>query len=171
MPKIANKVINYNIYGKISGSMRLVDNTTKCQLPSIEYATDTIKGAGILGEIDFPSLSNIGPMAFSADARVDSKQLAQLSAPQLQEYEVRWSVEKFDSASGRIKPEIHKAILKGMPKKYDGGAVETGASQESSIEIEVLYYKRVIDGEVILEVDKLNQILKIGGVDYSTTGL
>lgn len=168
--KIANKVSNYNIYGKIGGRMGLVDNTTKCQLPVVEYLTDTVKGAGIFGEIDWPSL-NIAAMTFSADARMDSKQLAQLSAPKLQEYEVRWSVDNFDSGSGKIAPQTHKAVIKGMPKKYDSGAVETGASQESSIEIEVVYYKRIVDGEVILELDKLNQILKIGGVDYSPTGL
>lgn len=151
--------------------MSLVDNTTKCQLPSLEYPTDTLKGSGIMGEIDFPSSSNINSMTFSADARVDSKQLAQLSAPNLQEYEVRWSIERFDTSSGKIRPEVHKAVIKGFPKKYDAGSIEAGASQDSAIEIEAVYYKRVIDGEVILEVDKLNQVLKIAGVDYSTKGL
>lgn len=165
MPKYANKTVNYNIYGKITGKMKLIGETTNCQLPSLDYQTDSLKGAGIMGEIDMPSPSP-GSMAFSAGIRVSTADSASLGAPTVQELEVRWVTDQLDSSKMKIGTDAHKAVVKGIPKKFDPGKVEAGAAQDGSIEIEVLYYKETINGKTVIEVDKLNGKLIINGTDY-----
>lgn len=167
MPKIGNKVINYSIYAKINGSMKYINDTTNCQLPSIEMQTDSIKGAGILGEIDMPTYGQIGSMTFSPGFRVDGEDAVALSAPIIQEFEVRWVTDKLDSSNIKIGIDAHKAIIKAIPKKYDPGKVENGSAMDGSNEYEVIYYKKILNGKTILEIDKLNNVLNINGIDYA----
>lgn len=167
MPKIGNKVINYNIYGKINGRMKLIRDTTSCTLPSIESSSDTIKGAGIMGEIDFPSLASPSSMKFSPGFRIDGEDAVALYAPKLQEFEVRWVADRFDSSNMQIGVDAHKAIIKALPKKYEPGKIETGSTMDGSNEYEVLYYKKVLNGQVVMEIDKLNYKFIINGVNYA----
>jgi P2 family phage contractile tail tube protein len=167
MPKYANKVIQYSIYAKLP-SLKYVDDTTEVELPELEYKSDTISGAGILGEIDLPSPQQIASMAFKVSMRVDSATGAALSAPKMQEYEARWAVDTFDSGNVSLGLQAHKAVIKCLPKKYSPGKVSTGSAMDASIENEVFYYKKMVDGKVIMEIDKLNGKLVINGTDYSS---
>jgi P2 family phage contractile tail tube protein len=165
--KIGNKVINYSVFGKIDGNKKDIGETTSLQLPSLESLTDTIKGAGIIGEIDWPTLSQIGSMTFAATFRNVTDKAIKLYIPQLQEIEVRWVIDKYDSNNNTIGIEAHKVFIKGLPKKLDIGKVEVNSSQEASLELETIYYNHIIDGVSVIEVDKLNYVLKIGGQDYA----
>jgi len=165
--KIGNKVINYSVYGKLDGNNKYLADTTSLQLPSMENLTDTIKGAGIMGEIDWPTLAQVGSLSFSATFRNITREAVKLYIPKVQDIEVRWVVDKFDSANNKIGIESHKVFIKGMPKKLDIGKVEVNSSQDSSIDIEVMYYNHIIDGKSAVEVDKLNYVFKVDGTDYS----
>jgi P2 family phage contractile tail tube protein len=147
--------------------MKYINDTNSCQLPSIETQTDSIKGAGILGEIDMPTYGQIGSMTFSHGCRVDGEDAAALCAPIVQEFEVRWVTDKLDSSNIKIGIDAHKAIIKGIPKKYDPGKIETGAAMDGSNEYEVIYYKKILNGKSIIEIDKLNNVLIINGTDYA----
>lgn len=165
MPKYGSKTVNYSIYHKQNNRMVALGDTTSLQLPSIEYQSDSMKGAGIMGEIDMPSASP-GGMSFSVSLRVDGEEAAALGAPSVQELEVRWVTDRLDSSGMKLGVDAHKAIIKGYTKKFDPGKVESGAAQDASIDVEVFYYKKVLNGNAIVEVDKLNGVLMIGGIDY-----
>jgi len=166
---IKAQVINYSVSADDDkGRMRKLCDTTKLQLPSIEYATATLSGSGIMGEIDFPNIYKPGAMSFTLSQRLDTKDAISLQAPREHLFEVLWVTDKFDTNNAKIGIDSHKAVIKGLPKKYDPGSLESGNASDGSNEIEVYYYKRVINGETVLEIDKLNFVLKINGVDYST---
>lgn len=165
--KFGNKVINYAIYGKINNKLKALQDTTDCELPSIEYATDTVKGAGIMGEIDWPTVASPGSMTFKPGFRIDGEDAIQLSAPKVQEFEVRWVTDKFDSSNMKSGIDAHKAVIKGFPKKYEAGKLETGNSQDASGEFEVIYYKKLLNGKTVLEIDKLNYKFVVNGTDYA----
>lgn len=165
MSKYAGKTVNYSLYRKQGGRMKPVADTTSLQLPSLEYQSDSMKGAGIMGEVDMPSPSP-GAMSLSASFRADGEDTAALGAPTMQELEVRWVVDRVDSSGMKVGVDAHKAIVKGYTKKFDPGKVEAGAAQDASIDVEVFYYKKVLNGKAMVEVDKLNGVLMIGGVDY-----
>lgn len=169
MPKISNKTINYSVYARIDGQMKYLNDTTNLQLPSIEHLTDTIKGAGIMGEIDWPSYCQVGSMTFTPGFRIDGVDAAALSAPIAQEFEVRWVTDKFDSANISIGTDAHKVIMKTIPKKYDPGKIEPGATMDGSSDFEVVYYKKILNGDALIEIDKLNNVYKVNGVDYAAS--
>lgn len=165
MPKYGSKTVNYNLYHKQNGKMKLLGDTTSLQLPSLEYQSDSMKGAGIMGEMDMPSPSP-GAMTFSVSLRVDGSEAVALGAPTIQELEVRWVTDRLDSSDMTVAVDAHKAIIKGYTKKFDPGKVEAGAAQDVSVDVEVFYYKKVLNGVATVEVDKLNGVLMVGGTDY-----
>lgn len=164
--KYQSKTINYAVYNTAAGREHIAD-TTKVQLPAIENMSDTIKGAGIMGEIDLPSMAMPGSMTTAISLRVDSKTAAKLSGRGTQSLEIVWNIDQLDGSSGSVKAVQHKAFVKGVLKKFDPGSVEPGAQMDGSIEIETLYFKRVIDGETIMEIDKLNNVYRVLGVDLA----
>ncbi len=165
--KITNKVITYRLKATDEkGQLQLIDDAADLQLPSIEKMTDTIKGAGILGEIDMPTFGQLGSMAFTVNTRADSGKYAMLSRPGTIEFEVVWVTDVFDSATGKVGQQVNKAFLTGLSKKYDQGKVDVGAAGEGTSEFEILTYRRIIDGKEVLLIDKLNYKYVVNGKDY-----
>lgn len=164
--KIANKTVQYSVYGEIKGKLTYLDDTTSLQLPSFEMLSDTIKGPGIMGEIDWPSYLGVGSAQFSFNMRVDEAKAAYMSAPGKKRFDVRWVTDKFDTNGVNIGIDAHKAVIIGVFKKYDGGKIEANAVSEGSNDYEVLYYKKTINGKEIIEIDKLNYIFRVNGTDY-----
>lgn len=160
MSKIGNKTVDYSIYVR-DGKTTKIGDTTSVQLPSIEYLTDTIKGAGILGEVEWPSLAQIGSMALSISIRVTNEDFIALATAT--DIEIRWITDNFDTNNLQIGKTLNKAFCRCISKKIDEGKVESGASTDGSFEYEVIAYKRDLNGKEILNIDKFNGILNIGG--------
>lgn len=165
--KITNKTISYTLKADDeNGKMQLLDDAADVQLPSIEKTTDSIKGAGIMGEIDFPSYGQIGNMSLTINNRADNPKYAVLSRPGAIKIEIVWLNDVFDANSIKIGIQQNKVFITCLNKKYDPGKIEVGAAMEGSSEYEVIQYRKVVDGKEVLLVDKLNFKYVINGKDY-----
>lgn len=165
MAKKGNKIVNYSVYIRQDGKAKKIGDTTSVQLPSIEMLTDIIKGAGIMGELDWPSYYQPGSMTLTINMRVTGEDLALLAGAN--SIEIRWVTDVFDDANVKVGINAHKAFIKCINKKIDEGKLEPGASQDGSFEYEVFAYKRIINGKEILNIDKFNGIFAINGKDYA----
>ncbi len=142
-----------------------VDDNVSCQLPSIEPGTTEVKGAGILGTLDFPSSGQLNSMIFSMSQRSINRNSMMLSTPGLHNIELRFVKDAMTSDGQQI-PEGTKIFVTGIFKKFDPGKVENNSTMDGSIDYEVLRYRIVINGEEVLLIDKINYIYKVNGVDY-----
>lgn len=168
MPKIANKTITYQLSAKNEASKyELIDNSADLQLPSIEKMTDTIKGAGILGEVDMPTFGQIASMVFAINHRADNGQYATLSRPGQIDFMVVWVNDVFDSNNAKVGFQTNKVFLSGVNKKYDSGKIEVGAGADGSSEFEIYNYTKIVDGKTVLRIEKFNYIYEVNGVDYA----
>lgn len=163
MDPITNKVIDYTVYVRTDGKATKIPDTTSVTLPSIEKLTDTIKGSGIIGEIDVPTYGQIGSMETEIATRTTNDKFGILLTAN--ELEYRWVTDVLDPSTGKVSVVSHKAFLKVINKKGEEGKLEPGASQDGSVSYEVLAYKRIINGTEILNIDKLNGIFVVNGVD------
>ncbi len=161
--EIKNKTIDFSVYSRDGGTAVKIGNTTDITLPSIEKITDTIKGAGILGEIDMPTLGQLSSMETEISIRVSDESFAVLASSSSLEY--RWVTDAYDTSTGKARVVANKAFLTVANKKADEGKVESGAAQDGSLSFEVIAYKRICDGKEIINIDKLNGIYKINGKD------
>lgn len=162
-----NKTIQYSVYNRTSGTPKFIQDTTTVKRPTLEYLSDTISGAGILGEIEMPTLAQLGPITEEIGVRRTNSNAASLFAPGLQELEVRWVTDVIDTATGKVTVSACKEIIKGYAKSLDGGSLENNTSQETNLVLEVVAHKFIQDGETVWDIDKLNIKFEVMGVDYS----
>lgn len=167
MGKIANKTIQYSVYDKTSGKSESVGDTTSYKRPDIEFLSDTLKGAGIMGEIDFPTLGQIGNLEGEMTFNKSNKQFMSLFSPGTHKIEVRWATDVVNSSDGSVSIEGNKEIIHMIPKTASLGNIETNSTNEATITYTITYYNYLINGESIVEIDKFNNVFKINGTDYS----
>ena len=142
-----------------------ISGVVDVQLPDIEFATMEVKGAGIGGTIDMPVPGEINSCQATINFRTHTDAqatLAGLSSPMLT---FRGSQMVNDPQTGANTSQRVAITIRGPLKKSAEGKLESGATTDSSVEIEVLYYKKVIDDVVVLEWDKLAKIFRVNGVD------
>lgn len=166
---MGNKTVQYAIYDRTNGRPDFICDTSSYKRPSIEMLTDSVKGAGIMGEIDLPTPGQIGPLEMEIAFKNSNKKAIDLFSQKSHDLEIRWATDVLDSSNGSVKISAKKDIIKCIPKKLDLGNIETNASNEGSLAAEIIYFQHIIDGESVIEIDKLNNVFKINGVDYSST--
>lgn len=165
--KIANKTIQYSIYQRDNGKADYIGDTASYTRPDIETMTDTIAGAGLMGEVDMPTPGQIGSMEGEITFNKTNEKFVKLFSPRAKTIEVRWVNDSIDSSNANVSMTANKEIMTIMPKTASLGDIEGNATNEATLSFEVLYYQYFIDGKPILEIDKLNNIFKVDGVDYS----
>lgn len=160
--KMPDKVLTYRIY---NDGKELI-GTASVQMPSIEYLTETAKGAGIMGEVDSPAIGQVGSLTLALNFKTVEKGAINLLKPKAHALELRAAQQVFDSSIGSYKMQPVKIVTRAIPKKVDLGKLEVAAMTDSALELEVTYLKIYIDGERILEIDKFNYVFFINGTDY-----
>lgn len=165
--KILNKTIQYRVKATDTNHrLQIIDDAADITLPSIEKLTDTIKGAGIMGEVDMPTYGQVAAMSLGINFRADNPQYAMLSRPGEIKFEIVWVVDVFDSNQVKIGIQQHKAFITAVNKTYNPGTIDVNASSDGSAEFEVFVYRKVVDGKEVLLIDKFNYKYVVNGVDY-----
>lgn len=135
-------------------------------LPDIEYMSESIKGAGIAGEVDMPTLGHTSSMTVSVNWRTINGDNIDLIAPKAHDLEFRGAQQNYEAGGGELVVQSVKINVRALPKKGGIGKLDTAAKTDSSNELECVYLKVTIDGVVKIEIDKFNYIHNIAGTDY-----
>lgn len=162
MNQVPEKLINFRVYEDGVDLLGIAD----VELPSIDVMTETIKGAGIAGEIESPVLGHFGNMTCKVNWRTVVKPTIHLAAPKAHNLDFRGATQIYNAGTGEYNVHPIKVTVRGIPKKTELGKFEVGATGDASNEFEVIYLKVTVNGEEIMEIDKFNYICKINGVDY-----
>lgn len=161
MNQIPEKLINFKVYEGGSDLLGIAD----VELPSIEAMTETVKGAGIAGEIDSPVLGHFGSMSLKINWRTVVKSTVHLAQQKAHSLDLRGAIQTYNSGAGTYRAVPLKVVVKCIPKKTELGKLDVGVKGDASSEFEVVYLKLTLDGKEYIEIDKFNYIAKIGGVD------
>lgn len=159
---IPEKVVNYNVYNE---NDKLIGISGEITLPSLEAMTETISGAGIAGEFESPTPGHFGSMAIEIPFRVLYDQSFKMMIPGGQTIVLRASQQSYDVAAGEISYRGLKITLKVLPKGVDLGSLGVGKATNTTNKLEVLYIKVQENRNTLLELDKLNFIYIVNGVD------
>ena len=137
------------------------------QLPSFEPLTETVNGAGILGEYESPSFGHFGSMKLVMNWRVMSDELLDFYIPEAITVDCRMANQSYNSVKGKHEFPAMRVLVHGLATKVDPGKVQKASPYESSTEIEILYVKVESNGKILVELDKANYIYIVDGVDYA----
>lgn len=160
--KVPEKLTGFRVYQDGNDLIGVADVT----LPSLEAMTETVKGAGIAGEVDSPVVGHYGSMEVQLNWRTLEKSNILLASPKGVHLDLRGAQQVYDSSAGEFTIRPAKIVVHGVPKTTELGKLDVGATTDTSNTIEANYLKVTIDGSELLELDKYNYICKIGGVDY-----
>lgn len=161
------RTIKGKLYDRTSSVARMLSDAATLTLPELALLTETIKGAGINGEIDLPTFGQLGALEVEISHNNLSRDTVRTFRQQTQHLEHRWASQSLDEASGATKVIGKKAIMKLLPKSLALGSIESNKAEESSSKFECIYLKYVEGNNVLLEIDKLNDKFVVDGVDYS----
>nr|WP_300826549.1 phage major tail tube protein [uncultured Schaedlerella sp.] len=160
LPEVIN---HYNVYNDAN---RVVGISGEVELPELEAITDTIEGAGILGEIEDPVTGQFSSIKVKIPFAVLYEDLFSLmnttKTPQLT---LRGSMQCMDPTTGATDYYPVKIVIRGKASTTSLGKLAKGKKGEPEIELEVFYLKILINNKTMLELDKLNFKYVLNGVD------
>jgi len=157
-----DKLINYEVFKDGVRKLGMADIT----LPKIKYKTNTMKGAGIGGDIDMPTLGMTDDMDVSIKWRTINEDLTELMAPKAHDLEFRGANQHYDAATGEIITDSIAVVVRVLPKEMDVGKLDPASQTDSQNTFTVIYIKITINDDKKVEIDKLNYIYEVNGTDY-----
>ena len=161
--KIPQVVNRYNLYRK---GTKLVGLTGEVELPAVTMVTDTLEGAGTGGNMDIPVIGLTENIDIQIPFMSLTKDLFSLANPgEAEDLTLRGAIQGTDPATGKISYTSIAISMRGTVKGITPGTVKSGGKMESSVTMTLSYYKIALDGETVLEIDKLNNVFVVNGDD------
>lgn len=137
------------------------------ELPNVNYMTETMSGAGIMGEVSSVNAGNLESMTTTLNWNTINDDLLSLAAPKTHNLECYGALQHYDAATGEIIIQQARVAMRVMPTSLKLGTLSNNAKTESGNDFSVVYLKVDIDGQNKVEVDPLNYIMIINGKDYA----
>lgn len=161
MNKIPEIINDFNVY---RDGNKLCGISGEISLPEFEATTETISGAGILGEYEATNPGQFGAQELEIPFRVLYGDIFDLMGQRSVKLTLRGAAQ-VDDGTGAKEIKGVRVIVQGEPKKLTGGTMQAGKPTSSSVTLALTYIKVEIDGSSALELDKKNHIYTVNGVD------
>lgn len=160
IPELLN---HYNVYNDAN---KLVGVSGDVELPDFEAITETIEGAGVLGEIEAAATGQFSSMIIKIPFSVLYEDMFTLvnSATGVN-VTLRGSAQFMDPTTGITDHYPVKVVVRGKCKKYSLGKMTKGKKMDPSVELEILYIKIDVNNKPVVELDKANFKYAVNGVD------
>lgn len=162
MPNFDESVINFAVYEDGVEYVGMAGVT----LPNLSAIVQTLSGAGIAGNVEVPVLGHYDVMSLTLNFRTTTEHSVRLSEPRRHNIDLRMAQQIEDTVAGEVKVQSIKHVLVVVPKTDTGGTVAPAAPTNGSGEYSVRYWATYIDGAKVREIDPLNFICEVNGVDY-----
>ena len=162
MNTIPTKINRNNVHNK---GNRLLGVGEEMTLPDFEPSSETVTGAGILGEIDDPTVGYFGNQELEIPFRLLDKETADMmDMTKAVQLEIR-GAQQTTNTEGDIEFRPMRVVVRGRGGKLTTGKVKAGSPMDTAITLTILYILIEVDGKTVVELDKLNEVYKVNGVD------
>lgn len=168
-PEIIN---SYHVYrgGGSDVGEALLGIGNQFKLPTLEEITETLTGAGVLGEVEANNPGHFSNIEVDIPFVSVCEEMFDFDSTERTYLTIRSTQQSTVKATGAKEYSGVKVIVGGDIKKYDLGTMEPGKRTQSSITMSLTYIKiemKYADGssQVVLELDKFNEIFIKNGVD------
>lgn len=162
MARVDETVINFAVYEEATEYYGMAE----VALPELSSITQEVQGAGINGTLESVVLGHVEAMSMTMNFRTLTKNAVKLAEPRNHMLDLRAAQQEHDTVSGKTNVVKVKHVLVVRPKKLNPGKLAQASPGEVSGEYAVSYFATYIDGEKMVEIDILNFIYFINGIDY-----
>lgn len=161
IPEVLN---HYNVYN--DKAKKLIGISGEIELGELEALTDTLEGAGVLGEIEDAVTGQFASIKIKIPFSVLYEDMFSIidttNPPQLT---LRASMQCMDPTTGSTGYYPVKIVVRGKATNTNLGKATKGKKMEPEVELEVMYIKIQINNKTTLELDKLNFKFVLNGKD------
>lgn len=140
----------------------LVAKDVAFTLPGIEFLTADVQA---MGNMSVPLVGLLENMELAITKIGMDNGLSRMNSLKKQNFEFRW-VQNVVKNDGSFTTEGCKAFVRTMPGTFPETGVEVGSAPEHENTYNVTRIQVYANGEEILCVDRLSQILRVNGEDY-----
>ena len=143
------------------GGISFSGDVPSVTLPKLTVKTDSFRGGGMGGEIEMDmGLEKLEASFVTTGVRRESMKYFGLADQTSCNAVFRGA---FKGLGGKVTPVI--ATMRGMLKELDMGDWKPGDKAENKYAMALQYYKLEVDGRVMYEIDMVNAVRVIDGVD------
>ena len=155
------KLKNLNLFNEGNSYVGVAKSVT---LPALGRKMESYRGGGMNGPVKADlGMSDDGIQFEWKTGGLDLISLKQFGAVNASSVGLRFSGTFQQDDTGDI--SAVEVILRGRHESIEMGDAKPGDDTEHSIKTTCTYYKLVVDNEEIIEIDLLNFIEKVNGVD------
>lgn len=159
---IPEKINDYNVY--LDGN-KMIGVAASATLPEVNMMTSTVSGVGVSGELDSPTIGQFESMEQEIQFNtLYSSAMDMLNPLSTVNLTFRAAQQVYDKTGGYAFKGL-RVVEMGRVKKLNPGKIEKGESMEATVTMELTYIMIEVDGKQLLEVDKLNGVYKVNGID------
>lgn len=155
-------IANFNLY---VGAERYSGVGTDIKMPELEALSETLSGAGILGEIKVGNPGHFGELPVEIPFNTLDYRQFEILKNSAEPIILRGASQYLDPETSELKHFPVKVTFKGPRSGLGLGTMGVGKPTGATVTIDALYIKIEVDGEVYTELDKLNWKFILNGVD------
>ena len=143
------------------GGISFAGDVPSVTLPKLTVKTESFRGGGMGGEIELDvGLEKLEASFVTIGVRREAMKFFGLADQTSGNAVFRGA---FKGLGGKVTPVI--ATMRGLLKELDMGDWKPGEKAESKYAMALQYYKLEVEGRVIYEIDMVNCVRVIDGVD------
>lgn len=162
MPRVDELVNNFAVYEDSVEYLGMAE----VELPEISALTEEITGAGIGGNVEAVVIGHLEAMTLTLNFRTVTDAVIRLNEPRIHVIDLRAAQQSENTATKKIDIDAMKYIMRVRPKKLAPGKVAVASPADASGEYAVTYYAIYKNGKKEVEIDQLNFIYYVNGIDY-----
>lgn len=155
-----------NLYNCYQDGKKMVGLTDEVTLPDFDALTETLSGAGILGEIDEPTLGHFGASEIEIPfLMIDNQMFEMMDMSSSVNLTLRISNQAIEQANFKTDFMPSRVVIKGKKKGFTMGSAKQGSAMKPSVKVEILYILIEVNGKKKFELDKINVVYKVNDKD------
>lgn len=144
----------------------MIGITGEVKMPDISQITATLEGAGTGGNLDIAVIGLLEEMEMEVPfISVNKDTFALMDPTEPADLMLCGAIQGADPGTGKIGYVSLSLYIRGAVKKFVPGTVKAGNQMNSTVTLGLSYYKLVLGGETMLEIDKLNGVYIVNGHD------
>lgn len=158
---LPKKLKNLNLFNDGNSYLGVVASTT---LPPLARKMEGVRNGGMNGPVKVDhGLSDDGIQFEWTLGGLDLTVLKQFGITSASGVQLRFAGAFQRDDTGEV--SAVEIVVRGRHETIEFGEAKPGEDTEHSVTTTCTYYKLVIDGELVIEIDILNMIENVGGVD------
>ena len=135
-------------------------------MPTLSNLVQSINGAGLAGKIEAVIKGHVDNMTLTLNFRTTTPQSVKLSELRRHTIDRRVAQQHEDPVNNTMNAVAEKHVMVVIPKTHNVGSIAPASPSNGSGEYTVRYWATWIDGKKVREIDPMNFIYVVDGVDY-----